>query len=93
MALGDTGYDRDREREFTNTGISKMELIREIEHTREMVEKVLENIDHTRLDKSYPLQIPMDYSVHQFLLHLYGHLNYHLGQLNYLRRILNGNEG
>jgi uncharacterized damage-inducible protein DinB len=26
-------------------------------------------------------------STHQFLLHLYGHFNYHLGQIDYLRRI------
>jgi len=38
------------------------------------------------------MDIPMDYSIYKFLLHLYGHLNYHLGQVNYLRRILSENE-
>lgn len=93
MALGDTGYKRDRDREFTNTGISRKELINEIDRTRNMIEKALEKLDKRKLEKPYPLEIPMDHSVRQFLLHLYGHLNYHLGQLNYLRRILDGNEG
>lgn len=26
----------------------------------------------------------------QFVIHLYGHLNYHLGQIDYLRRTLTG---
>jgi uncharacterized damage-inducible protein DinB len=26
----------------------------------------------------------------QFVTHLYGHLNYHLGQIDYLRRVLTG---
>ena len=26
----------------------------------------------------------------QFVIHLYGHLNYHLGQIDYLRRVLTG---
>ena len=27
----------------------------------------------------------------QWLIHLYGHLNYHLGQVDYLRRFATGN--
>lgn len=92
-ALGETGYKRDRDREFTNTGLSGRELIEGIGQTRDMIEETMAKMDHARLDKPYPLEIPMDYSVRQFLFHLYGHLNYHLGQVNYLRRILDGKEG
>lgn len=91
-ALGNTGYERDRDREFTNTGISGDELIALIDSTRSMLEQVLAKLDQSELNKSYPFEIPMDYSVYQFLMHLYGHLNYHMGQVNYLRRILGGNE-
>lgn len=91
-ALGNTGYERDRDKEFTNTGIPAEQLIEEIKETREMIHIVMDNLDEDTLAAPYPLEIPMDYSVYQFLLHLYGHLNYHLGQVNYLRRILNENQ-
>jgi hypothetical protein len=41
------------------------------------------------LEKEYPqavLDRPM--SIGEFLIYLYGHLNWHLGQVDYLRRLL-----
>lgn len=92
-ALGKTDYVRDREREFTQTDVSVSELINHVNMTSEMIHKVLGDLDEDKLSDSYPLDIPMDYTVHKFLLHLYGHLNYHLGQANYLRRNLSEKEG
>lgn len=91
--LGKNGYVRNRKKEFTDTGVSKQVLIEEIESARGMIEEVLGALDESILDEPYPMEIPMDYSTYEFLLHLYGHLNYHLGQYNYLRRILAENEG
>lgn len=91
--LGETGYVRDRNKEFTKTGISKKALTEEIETTQAMIKKVLGSLEDSTLGKPYPIEIPMDFTTHQFLLHLYGHLNYHLGQYNYLRRILAEKEG
>lgn len=87
-ALGNTEYIRNREKEFTETGISADKLIIDVNETSIMIVRVLEGLKNEELNDSYPLDIPMDYSIHKFLLHLYGHLNYHLGQVNYLRRIL-----
>lgn len=92
-ALGETAYIRDREKEFTNTGIQAKLLIEEIDKTRRTVERTLKSLSRSTLEEPYPLEIPMDYSTYQFLVHLYGHLNYHLGQYNYLRRILAENKG
>ncbi|MDZ7715020.1 MAG: DinB family protein [Balneolaceae bacterium] len=89
--LGNTGYVRDREREFTNTGTSSEELIAGLKETQIMLQEVLPKLSHDILNQDYPLDIPWDYSAHEFLLHLYGHLNYHRGQVNYLRRIFNEN--
>lgn len=89
--LGNTGYVRDRKREFTNTGISSNELIAGLQETRNMLQGVLPGLSNDILNQSYPLDIPWDYSAHEFILHLYGHLNYHLGQVNYLRRIFSEN--
>ncbi len=90
--LGDTDYERDRELEFTNTGKSGESLLKEIEETAEMVSYTFKKVDANRLEKPYPLDIPFDYSTYKFLIHLYGHLDYHTGQINYLKRILGGNK-
>lgn len=92
-ALGNTKYVRNREREFTATGVSADNLINDVNNTSQMISRVLDNLDEGELSSPYPMDIPMDYSIYKFLVHLYGHLNYHLGQANYLRRILNENQG
>lgn len=91
-ALGNTDYIRNRDREFTQTGITSDKLISDVNDTSDMINRVLGNLEEGELANPYPMDIPMDYSIYKFLLHLYGHLNYHLGQVNYLRRILSENE-
>jgi len=86
--LAETGYERDREKEFTNTGLSSRELAEQLNRAKVMIEEELPKLDESQLSRDYPVDMPWDYSVHEFLLHLYGHLNYHKGQFNYLRRIL-----
>ena len=86
--LGDTGYVRDREKEFIASDISKDQLIGDVRDLQKMLTTIFKSLDEDDLAREYPMKIPFDYSTHEFLVHLYGHLNYHLGQLNYLRRIL-----
>ena len=86
--LGATGYIRDRDLEFTSTGVTGEDLVSQLEKLKKTMETVFQALDSEKLDEEYPLDIPYDASVQKFLIHLYGHLNYHLGQMNYLRRIL-----
>lgn len=86
--LGDLDYIRQREVEFSNTETSKEELIEDIQELKERLDNTIPEIDDEMLNKEYPLKISYDVSARQFLAHLYGHLNYHLGQINYLRRML-----
>lgn len=86
--LGGTDYKRDRNAEFELKNVTRAELIQAIHNTSIMIEKVLSNLDHTRLEQVFPKEVlgyPM--TTHYFLLHLYGHLNWHLGQINYHRRL------
>lgn len=86
--IGDSGYIRQREDEFNLRGRSKTELAVEIERTRLEVQQALDAMPHDLLDKPYPIEVfgkPMSHG--HFLIHLSGHLNYHLGQVNYYRRI------
>lgn len=87
-SLGNSGYVRDRKREFTDTGVSKSELLEDIRRLIETLSTVIRDLDEEELDKPYPGKIPYEGSTRKILLHLYGHLSYHLGQINYLRRIL-----
>ena len=87
--LGSTGYERNREDEFSKKSIPRTRLLQEIKETNEMIRKTLGTKKDIDLDKPYPINVFEDeMKTGYFLIHLYGHLNYHLGQINYHRRIL-----
>ena len=87
--IGDTGYERDRPAEFSMKNIPREQILNQIEETRDIISSVLKNLDDTRLNEEFPEALfghPM--TVGFFLIHLSGHLMYHIGQINYLRRVL-----
>lgn len=88
-ALGHTGYIRQRDLEFSLKDIPKATLIGQIEATATMVNTTLGQLTETQLEEKYPLQV-FDYEMTtgHFLIHLIAHLDYHLGQINYHRRLL-----
>jgi uncharacterized damage-inducible protein DinB len=87
--LGDTGYIRNRDLEFSQKDVPKNELIRKIDETILMVEKVLDTITDQQLEEEYPVIVFAEkMSTGYFLIHLIAHLTYHLGQINYHRRLL-----
>lgn len=87
--LGNTNYVRNRPAEFSSTGLSKAMLLAEIQKTKVIVVHSLERLDVGFLTKNYPEKV-YDYNmtVVYFLNHLLAHLSYHLGQINYHRRLL-----
>ena len=88
-ALGETGYVRNRENEFTTKNVSAKVLINYIENTVEIVKHTLENLSSEDLDKDFPQQKHSKIVKTDFmLLHLISHFNYHLGQINYHRRLI-----
>lgn len=87
--LGNTGYVRQRELEFSLKDIPKTELIEKIEATTTMVDSVLNQLPEAEMEKEYPLVVFEDkMTTGYFLIHLLSHLDYHLGQINYHRRLL-----
>ncbi len=86
--MGNTGYERNREREFTNTGISGSVLIKSINETSTVIGESLDGLNHDQLNQSFPLYSSEEFTIGQTLIHLYGHFHYHLGQVNYMRRVL-----
>ena len=90
VVLGNTGYQRNREAEFSDKNVPRQELIQKLEEAKEAISSTLAKLPIDELEKLYPVQVWKDrnYSTLQFLIHLATHLNYHLGQINYHRRLL-----
>jgi uncharacterized damage-inducible protein DinB len=87
--LGNSGYIRQRDLEFSLKDIPRSELIEQTEKTIGVVNSILVKLSAEDLEKEYPIE-PLGYTMttEYFLIHLYGHLNYHVGQINYHRRLL-----
>ena len=88
--IGNTGYVRNREHEFSATDVPRQELIAGLDNLIEVVKTSLQNISQQKLEETYPLEAFGQKSTAWYLTFFHGHLNYHLGQVNYLRRILEG---
>lgn len=87
--LGGTGFIRQREQEFTDMFVPRSEIVASIEDTIIMIRETINNLNGEKLEKAFPLRV-MDrhWNTREFLLHLVTHLSYHLGQINYHRRML-----
>ncbi len=87
--LGNIPYERNREREFAAKGISRAELLEELGLVKSVVSDSLLDLEPDQLgEKSIQTFFGYEMTVGYFLVHLYGHFNYHLGQVNYHRRLL-----
>lgn len=87
--FGKTGYIRNRALEFSLKDIPRAELIQKIEETIIVVDNALNNISEEELKMEFPLLVFENKTSTEFMLiHLTTHLAYHLGQINYHRRLL-----
>ncbi len=87
--LGNTGYVRTRELEFSSKNIPRRQLIAGIDKTIDMVKNTLGQLAEEDYEKDFPLlKHDKVVSTEHMLLHLLTHLGYHLGQINYHRRLI-----
>ena len=89
--LGRIAYSRQRPLEFSARGVEQSELIARLEAVKDMIARVVQNLSESQLESTYPedvLKKPI--TTRLFLIHLEAHLNYHLGQVDYLRRCVTG---
>ncbi len=87
--LGHTGYVRDRDNEFAAKDVPREQLLRQIEETIDVVTDALRGLPDAHFEQDFPVEkrgqiVKTDF----MLLHLLGHLSYHLGQINYHRRLV-----
>jgi uncharacterized damage-inducible protein DinB len=86
--LGENGYARNRDAEFSSKNVSREDLLSSIEKTKAVVSEALNKLPDERFEQNFPVEkhdktVKTDF----MLLHLLTHFNYHLGQINYHRRL------
>ena len=87
--LGNSGYVRNRDLEFSDNGVPRADLLTGIDETIDVVTSTLSNLSDEDIEKIYPIEVfgePL--TTEFFLVHLAGHLNWHLGQIDYHRRLI-----
>ncbi|MFA7419073.1 MAG: DinB family protein [Melioribacteraceae bacterium] len=89
FALGNTGYIRDRDSEFSTTFCPREELVLNIHKTITVVKESLSKVNDEKLYTTFPIKKNDEtVTVEHILLHMLVHLGYHLGQINYHRRLI-----
>lgn len=87
--LGKTGYVRERDKEFNDKNIPREKILIDIDAVIIIVKTTLSNLTEKDLEGLFPEKKQgQDYPTNFILLHLLAHLEYHLGQINYHRRLL-----
>ena len=86
--IGETGFVRDRDAEFGTTAGTRAAIMSDIDETIAIVTTALGKLTDEDLTRDFPVQKWGDTRrTDLMLLHLFGHLSYHLGQINYHRRM------
>jgi uncharacterized damage-inducible protein DinB len=87
--LGGNGYVRVREDEFSKKNIPVSNLLQDIDKVKTTIYNTLEGVSEAELLENFPVNV-FGYEMSKlfFLMHLHSHLTYHLGQINYHRRLI-----
>jgi uncharacterized damage-inducible protein DinB len=89
--VGRDGYVRDRDAEFSRRDVSRADLIAGLDAAIQSVERALGPASADLLRGAYPEPVAKrTVAAADFLIHLVAHLAYHLGQLDYHRRVVTG---
>ncbi len=87
--IGGTGYVRNRELEFSLKNISRTALVQKIQDTIEVINSSMDKLEESALQEMYPLLVFEEKTTTEYMMgHLATHLTYHLGQVNYHRRLI-----
>jgi uncharacterized damage-inducible protein DinB len=92
--LGGDRYVRDRQAEFARRDVPRGELVAEIERAIAALERALPKVSEEAMAADFPEPVGgKTLRTGEFLLHLATHLSWHLGQLDYHRRMVTGESG
>ena len=89
--VGGVAFERNRPQEFAGPAVPQVELLERIQAVAALVVPIVSGLSAAQLEVSFPLDfLGRPLSTGATLIHIDGHLNWHLGQIDYLRRILTG---
>ncbi|MDF7817739.1 DUF1572 family protein [Runella sp. MFBS21] len=87
--IGKTGYVRNRPLEFSDKNVPRTKLLKDIDDIIQVIKETLPRLSTEDFEEEYPILVfDKKTSTGYFLTHLVAHLAYHLGQVNYHRRLL-----
>ena len=90
--LAGTGFVRDRPAEFSARGVPRAVLLGQIEAARSAVRSAAANLTGEALELDFPEVVGgMRVATGEYLIHLVSHFAYHLGQVDYHRRLVTRN--
>jgi uncharacterized damage-inducible protein DinB len=90
MHLGGSSYVRDRPAEFAKRGVKREDLLKQVAQA-EAALKALDRVDTSKLEADFPEAIGGSrIQAAEFLIHTVAHFTYHLGQIDYHRRVVTG---
>lgn len=88
-ALGGTDYLRDKSTEFSQKNVPQASILAEIEALFAPLKEIIEGLETKTLEGDFPQEIEgKTFPTELMLHHLLAHFTYHLGQINYHRRLL-----
>ena len=89
--LGRTGYVRDRDAEFSRRNVSRTEILEQLDAAGIAIARAFERLNDSDLTQPYPEKISgTTLTTGEWLVHLVAHMGYHLGQIDYHRRLVTG---
>ncbi|HUF36680.1 MAG TPA: DUF664 domain-containing protein [Gemmatimonadales bacterium] len=89
--LGGTGYRRDRPAEFAERDVPRVELLRRIDAARAAMRAAAARAGNQPPDADFPEVVGgVRVNTDEYLIHLLAHFAYHLGQIDYHRRLVTG---
>ena len=89
--LGETGYVRQRDLEFSRRGVPRKELLAGLDAARLAIDAGMKAVTPERLTDPYPEQLGgHTLTVGEVIFDMESHLAFHLGQLDYHRRVVTG---
>lgn len=87
--LGNTNYVRNRDDEFLIKNVSREKLISDLKELQQTIKNTLPRLSQEDLQKDFPIKLKDQiFTIQNMLIYLLAHFNYHLGQVNYLRRMI-----
>jgi hypothetical protein len=86
--LANTGYIRDRDQEFIAKDIPRKSLTDQLSALIPLIKETILSMSEERLNEPHPQFFDKENATISYVLtQLLLHLNYHTGQVNYLRRV------